>query len=132
VGVDMEKLRSDLPYRAMAERYFSAREQRELFGLPVALQIAAFYRCWTRKEAYLKGTGTGFTQPANGFDVSLLPDQPAALLAHRGLPGETERWSIRDVALPEGYCGAVAVEGQHCRDKEDEGDARDGVVIEHC
>ena len=110
VGVDMELLRQDLPFRAMAERYFSGREQRELFSLPATEQLAAFYRCWTRKEAYLKGTGTGFSQPANGFDVSLLPAHPAALLAHRGSPDAVERWSIRDIAMPEGYCAAVAME----------------------
>jgi 4'-phosphopantetheinyl transferase len=110
IGVDLEAVRLDLAFRPMAERYFSVHEQQELFSLPVAGQLAAFYRCWTRKEAYLKGTGTGFSQPANVFDVSLLPQHPPALLAHRGAPDEVERWSIRDVALPGGYCGAVAVE----------------------
>jgi 4'-phosphopantetheinyl transferase len=110
VGVDMELVRQDLPYRAMAERYFSPREQKELFSLPPAAQLAAFYRCWTRKEAYLKGTGTGFSQPSNGFDVSVLPQHPPALLAHRSLPGETGRWIIRDIDMPQGYCAAVAVE----------------------
>ncbi|OGU11390.1 MAG: 4'-phosphopantetheinyl transferase [Geobacteraceae bacterium GWC2_58_44] len=111
VGVDLEQVRQDLPFRAMAERYFSAREQEELFSLPPGEQICAFYRCWTRKEAYLKGTGTGFSQPSNGFDMALLPDHPAELLAHRGSPGEIGRWSIKDVAVPKGYCAAVAVEG---------------------
>jgi 4'-phosphopantetheinyl transferase len=110
VGVDLELVREDLDFRPMAERYFSAREQRELFSLPEPGQRAAFYRCWTRKEAYLKGTGTGFSQPANAFDVSLLPQHPPALLDHRGAPQEVERWSIRDLEMPEGYCAAVAVE----------------------
>ena len=108
----MELLRQDLPYRDMAERYYSPREQQDLFGLAPDEQLAAFYRCWTRKEAYLKGTGTGFSQPANGFDVSLLPQHEPALLAHRASPEETLRWSIRDVAMPKGYCAAVAVEAE--------------------
>ena len=110
IGVDLELVRQNLPYRAMAERYFSDREQQDLFSLAPAEQMAAFYRCWTRKEAYLKGTGTGFSQPANGFDVSLLPQHPPALLAHRSSPGATARWSIRDIVMPEGFCAAVAVE----------------------
>ena len=113
VGVDLELVREDLDFRPMAERYFSARERRELFSLPQEGQRAAFYRCWTRKEAYLKGTGTGFSQAANAFDVSLLPQHPPELLEHRGSPAEVERWSIRDVELPEGYCAAVAVEGEN-------------------
>jgi 4'-phosphopantetheinyl transferase len=111
VGVDLEQVRQDLSYRTMAERYFSPHEQEDLFSLPASEQIGAFYRCWTRKEAYLKGTGTGFSQPSNGFDMALLPGQPAALLAHRGSPGEVGRWNICDVEVPQGYCAAVAVEG---------------------
>jgi len=113
VGVDLELVRPDLQFRAMAERYFSLREQRELFSLAPAEQLPAFYRCWTRKEAYLKGTGTGFSQPANGFDVSLLPQHPPELLAHRASPGETERWSIRDIDMPGEYCAAVALEAEN-------------------
>jgi 4'-phosphopantetheinyl transferase len=112
VGVDLELVREDLDFRPMAERYFSEREQRELFSLPRSGQRAAFYRCWTRKEAYLKGTGTGFSQAANAFDVSLLPQHPPGLLGHRGSPAEVERWSIRDIEMPGRYCAAVAVEGE--------------------
>ena len=104
----MEQARTDLPFRVMAERFFSEREKEELFSLPPGEQAGAFYRCWTRKEAYLKGTGTGFSQPSNGFDISLLPHQPPALLAHRGNPAEAGRWSIRDIELPAGFCAAVA------------------------
>lgn len=110
IGVDMELVRLDLSFRTMAERYFSLREQEDLFNLPVSEQLAAFYRCWTRKEAYLKGAGTGFSQPSNRFDVSLLPGHPPALLAHRDSPGEVNKWCIRDIAMPRGYCAAVALE----------------------
>lgn len=108
VGVDLELVRDDLDYRPMAERYFSAREREELFTLAPEEQIAAFYRCWTRKEAYMKGTGTGFSQPSTAFDVSLQPGRPA-LLAHRGDPDEPARWSIVDLEVPEGYCAALAL-----------------------
>jgi len=110
VGVDLEEIRQDLPFRAMAERYFSAREREELFSLPPSDQLAAFYRCWTRKEAYLKATGSGFSQPSTVFDVSLLPQDSPALLSHRGSPEETERWSIKDLAVPEGYCAALVIQ----------------------
>lgn len=110
IGVDLEWVREDLSYRAMAERFFSGAEQQELFSLSSDEQLAAFYRCWTRKEAYLKAAGSGFSQPANMFDVSLLPQHAPALLAHRGAPAEMERWTLRDVAVPAGYCAALAVE----------------------
>lgn len=109
VGVDLEAVRQELDFAPMARRYFSEREQEELFSLPPEEQLAAFYRCWTRKEAYLKGTGTGFSQPCTSFDMSLLPGQPPRLLAHRGSPTEVDSWSIHDLPVPQGYCAAVAI-----------------------
>ena len=111
VGIDLELRRDDLPYRDMARRYFSPRERDELFSLTDQEQLDAFYRCWTRKEAWLKGCGTGFTQPSDSFDVSLLPGHPPALIAHRTLPGEPARWSLADISLPDGYCASLASAG---------------------
>ncbi|TSK07980.1 MAG: 4'-phosphopantetheinyl transferase superfamily protein [Geobacter sp.] len=109
IGVDLEEIREDLAFRPMAERYFSLRENEELFGLDPAEQLEAFYRCWTRKEAYMKGTGSGFSHPSTGFDVTLLPGEPPTLLGHRGDPREVERWSIVDLDAGPGYCAALAL-----------------------
>ncbi|GFO69936.1 4'-phosphopantetheinyl transferase [Geomonas limicola] len=110
VGVDLEEIRGDLDFRPMAERYFAPSEQQELFALEPAQQLTAFYRCWTRKEAYLKGTGVGFSQPANSFQVSLAPNVPAALVVHHDHPEESRRWSLRDLPAPAGYCAALAAQ----------------------
>lgn len=109
VGVDLEEVRQDLAFRPMAERYFSERERAELFGLEPQQQLAAFYRCWTRKEAYMKATGSGFSQPSTGFDVSLRPGEPAALVGHRADPAEVGCWRIIDLSVPAGYQAALAV-----------------------
>jgi 4'-phosphopantetheinyl transferase len=111
VGIDIEKTAKELPYRNIARMFFSPREQEELFTLPPDEQLAAFYRCWSRKEAYLKGCGRGFSVPSGNFDVSLLPGQKPALIEHRLSPGESGRWSLLDIPAPEGFCAALAVEG---------------------
>jgi 4'-phosphopantetheinyl transferase len=111
VGVDLERVQEDLPYRAMAERFLSPRERSELFSLPLELQLPAFYRCWTRKEAYLKGCGSGFSQPPDSLDVSLLHDLPAAILAHRLDPAEAARWKLMDLKVPICFMAALAVTG---------------------
>lgn len=110
LGIDLEQIREDLPYEAMAQQFFSRREQADLFSLPTELQRAAFFRCWTRKEAYLKGCGSGFSQPAHICDVSLLPGQPPALLADRIDPSQTSKWSLIDLDVPEGFCATLAVQ----------------------
>ncbi|MBJ6800874.1 4'-phosphopantetheinyl transferase family protein [Geomonas propionica] len=112
IGVDLEEVRQDLAFRPMAERYFSVREREELFGLEPRQQLEAFYRCWTRKEAYMKATGSGFSQPSTGFDMSLRPGEPAALLGHASAPGDVNRWRIVDLPVPAGYCAALAIQRQ--------------------
>jgi len=112
VGVDMEQIREDLEFHAMAKRFFSSREQDELFSLPPEQQLAAFYRCWTRKEAYLKGCGCGFSQPSTCCDVSLLPNHPPALLEHRIHLAEPKYWNLKDITVPPGFCAALAMKGQ--------------------
>lgn len=111
LGIDLEQRVDDLPYQGMAEQFFSPRELTELFSLSLELQLDAFFRCWTRKEAYLKGCGSGFSQPANCCDVSLLPDHVPALLEHRTCPAEPGRWQLMDLTVPDGFYAALAVKG---------------------
>jgi 4'-phosphopantetheinyl transferase len=113
VGVDIEQIRPELADSKFADRFFSAAEVRDLRALPVAEQGRAFFRCWTRKEAFVKARGDGLSLPLHSFDVTLRPDQPAALLHTRPDPDEADRWSLHAVlvdAAP-GYEAAVAVEG---------------------
>jgi 4'-phosphopantetheinyl transferase len=111
VGLDLEELREAMPFQRMAERFFVAEETEELLSLPQDKQLAAFFRCWTRKEAYLKGLGTGLSRPANSFRVSLIPGQPP-LLDDFQHPEVGRRWTLHDIGVPEGYWAALAMEGK--------------------
>ena len=109
VGVDVEYMRADFTGDDIARRFFSPFEVQSLCGLPDANRVESFFRCWTRKEAYIKATGRGLSQPLDGFDVTLAPGETAALL--RTDEGSHERWSMANVEVGPGYAGAVAVEG---------------------
>lgn len=113
IGVDVERVRPELAAGRIAERFFSPREAAALRELPPAEQPAAFFRCWTRKEAFVKARGEGLALPLHSFDVSLAPDEPAALLRVADDPAEAARWTLRTItpALP-GYLAALAVEGR--------------------
>lgn len=113
IGVDVEFVRADFTTDDIARRYFSPFEANSLCGLPSEDRVDAFFRCWTRKEAYLKATGRGLSQALDGFDVTLRPGESAALL--RTEDGAHERWTLSDIAVGEGYAGAVAVEGKVTR-----------------
>lgn len=112
IGVDVERLREmQHDGEPLAERFFSPREAAVLRSLPTRLRREAFFRCWTSKEAYIKAQGKGLSLPLDQFDVSLHPDEPAALLATQHDPQEARRWSLRSLFPSEGYVAAVAVEG---------------------
>ncbi len=110
VGVDVEHIRADFASEDIARRFFSAVEVANLCALSGEEQVEAFFRCWTRKEAFIKVTGKGLSQSLEEFDVTLAAEVPAALLRVRD--DEAERWELFDVEVGEGYAGALAVEGR--------------------
>ncbi len=108
VGVDLEKVRPDLERDAIAQRYFAPREAQRLSTLPPADQLPAFFRCWTRKEAYVKARGAGLSLPLDEFEVSLEARLPH-LLWVAGDDDEAAQWTLFEPLLPPDYFGAVAV-----------------------
>jgi 4'-phosphopantetheinyl transferase len=107
VGVDVEDVRPI--ERDVAKRFFSPTEIASMAPLDGEEWLDAFYRCWTRKEAVLKVEGTGLRIPLDSFDVSVLADQPAALLAARPESKLTSHWRLHDLAPAEGSMAAIAV-----------------------
>lgn len=105
VGVDVEHIKADFETEGIAERFFSALEVQTLNTLAEEEKPAAFFRCWTRKEAYIKAIGSGLSHPLDSFDVTLAPGEPAAL-------SRAEGWSLFDLEVAPQYAAALAVEGQ--------------------
>lgn len=108
IGVDVEHIRSDFASEEVARRFFSRREVETFNALPQHDQVTGFFKCWTRKEAFIKVIGRGMSQPLDKFDVTL--EQPAALLWVSG--DDASRWSLYDLEVGGDYAGALAVEGQ--------------------
>jgi 4'-phosphopantetheinyl transferase len=109
IGVDAEKIRAQPDAQKLAKRFFSAREQLFLGKLSGDELQRAFFRCWTRKEAYIKAKGEGLSIPLHAFDVSLEEDQPAALVGTRPDPTEAGRWTLYDLSVGQGYAAALTV-----------------------
>jgi 4'-phosphopantetheinyl transferase len=112
LGVDVEQIRGGRDHEAIARRFFSQHEQEQLSALPPSERAAAFFRCWTRKEAYIKATGDGLALPLHQFDVSLAAGEENALLATRPDAGEAAKWTLREVPAAEGYAAALCVRGR--------------------
>jgi 4'-phosphopantetheinyl transferase len=111
LGVDVERMREDMATAEIAARFFSPYECAALASLPAPMQCAAFFECWTRKEAYLKARGDGLSLPLDLFDVAFLPGAEARLLATRHDPQELRRWSLCALDVGAGHKAALAVEG---------------------
>ncbi|MBI3761430.1 MAG: 4'-phosphopantetheinyl transferase superfamily protein [Chloroflexi bacterium] len=114
IGIDVEYVRREVEHLSIARRFFSSGEVAALYALPADLRQEAFFTCWTRKEAFIKARGEGLSYPLDQFDVSLAPDEPAALLSVRGC-STARGWSLRSLSPGPGYAAALALEGEACR-----------------
>jgi len=106
VGVDVELIRGEVAGEAIASRYFSEKEFEELSELPAGMKAEGFFRCWTRKEAYIKARGEGLSIPLKSFSVSLKARTQEVLQS----PDHTE-WCLQSLDPEFGYAGALAAEG---------------------
>ena len=110
VGVDLEHVRPICELKNIVGRYFTCQEQAQWHAMAEQERLPAFFRCWTRKEAYLKARGVGLSGGLDRFEVTLAPDQPARLVRDLDRPDATERWRLYDLSPCEGYMAACAVE----------------------
>jgi 4'-phosphopantetheinyl transferase len=108
LGVDVERLRKMDDAETIAMRFFSDAEASELVSLNPGDRSLAFFRCWTRKEAYIKAIGDGLAIPLDGFQVTLLPGTPARFVQIAGDVGAASDWTLHHLELFPDYIGALA------------------------
>jgi 4'-phosphopantetheinyl transferase len=107
LGVDVEKVRHLESLTPIAQRHFSDTEFRRLDELQGEARELAFYRCWTRKEAYIKALGEGLSLALDSFEVSL-GEEPQFLACHDGRENPSH-WSMLDVSPGPEFVAAVAM-----------------------
>jgi 4'-phosphopantetheinyl transferase len=108
LGIDIERIRSDVDTAALAERFFSLRERAGLEALPNHLRVTGFFACWTRKEAFLKATGDGLSFPLVDFSVTTHPDLDPALEELQGNTEAGKQWFLADLSVCDGYRATAA------------------------
>jgi 4'-phosphopantetheinyl transferase len=118
VGVDIELIDEESASSEIAERFFAPDETTDLKRLPAKLWNAAFFSCWTRKEAYVKAIGEGLSHPLNKFSVSILPEELTPTL-RTDTSKQKQIWFLKTLFPDPNYAAALAVEGVmpliHCR-----------------
>jgi 4'-phosphopantetheinyl transferase len=101
VGVDVERVRPDLDWLAIARRVFPSGQTAALEGLPAGEQLEAFLWAWCRLEARLKARGEGLA----GLERLRSPGPAGEAAGAEPLEAET----LWDVDVPPGYAAAVAL-----------------------
>jgi 4'-phosphopantetheinyl transferase len=90
VGIDVERVRPVPEASAIMDRWFGESEGRAWRSGGERDQ--GFIRFWTRREAYLKALGVGFSDEGVPRDIDLA------------------RWEVHDLEPRDGYLGALIVE----------------------
>jgi 4'-phosphopantetheinyl transferase len=111
VGVDIEYMCELSELEQIASSFFRPEEFAAIASSPPAERRSAFFRSWTRKEAYVKALGAGFSTPVEGLPVTA-SESPAHSL-HAGLEGAAnESWVLEDLNLAPDYAVALAYCGE--------------------
>jgi 4'-phosphopantetheinyl transferase len=104
VGVDIERLLDPAPPgaedpldAAIDEGWLAPGEASAIRMLSRADQMIALGRCWTQKEAVLKGEGVGLRRPLSTVGTPVR--------AH----GRSGRWRLFPVDVPDGYVASLAL-----------------------
>jgi 4'-phosphopantetheinyl transferase len=92
VGIDVERIDRAIDALALAERFFPAEEAASLRGLAEPHRSVAFFRGWTRKEAFVKAQGEGLAR-------SLEP-----------VGAERAHWTTVEVPCADGYVAHLCSE----------------------
>ena len=87
IGVDVERIDPAFDREAVARHFFCGGE----VGAALA-SAEEFFRLWTRKEAFLKALGVGFSLAPENFDLSV--DRPG--------------WSLESFSPAPGYIATLA------------------------
>ena len=77
--------------------------------LPAWKHSAAFFRAWTRKEAYVKARGDGFSHDSSRYAVEFQQTKTARLILDEIDPSAPAQYQLTPVVAPPGYEAACAL-----------------------
>ncbi len=102
VGIDIERIQEDFAFESVAQRFFTSREVAALQVLPPEFRREAFYKCWTGKEALMKGKGLGLSGSLDEVRIRLTATGVRVTSTVRD-------WSLTELSPIGGYAAALAI-----------------------
>ncbi len=105
IGIDIEISKPKRDLAQLAERCFSAKEYQGWCQLPPAQQGPAFYRLWTKKEAFVKAVGRGIVLGVERCEFELVSG--GKLLDIPAEYGPAHAWQVHELDVGEEACAAL-------------------------
>lgn len=112
LGVDLEKVDASIEVERLAVRFFSPTEAAAVLALSATDRPAAFFRTWTRKEAFIKAHGKGLSLPLDQFTVTVSLEDPVQFQRIDWAPEMVAEWSLTSFMVREELPGAVVLRGK--------------------
>jgi 4'-phosphopantetheinyl transferase len=106
IGVDVEDAERKVTCDAIADRFFSPAEVRDLLELDPVGQRQRFFHYWTLKEAYIKALGMGLEQPLRDITFTVLPQGKATVSTAE----DAHPWLLRTYQPADGYLLSLALQ----------------------
>lgn len=110
LGADIEYQKENISMAELVRRFFAPAEVAAFQQLTSGQQPEAFFKAWTRKEAYLKACGGGLSIGLDRVIVSFAPGETPRIIEIDGSRIEAARWSLASLNPAEGYQAALVVE----------------------
>ena len=92
IGVDIERTDRNIDLLRLSKRFFAPSEQEVLAAVAEYDRKDAFFKIWSRKEAYIKCSGQGLRIPLSSFAVNISNEQPQILQHNKDI--STDQWQL--------------------------------------
>lgn len=112
LGVDLEKVRSNIEALAISQHYFFGSEREAIERAPPGVRDNVFFRYWVAKEAVLKAQGIGLGFPLDRFRVDFHQGEEHARIETLDPDRLDGAWTVRMLPAETGWPAAVAARGE--------------------
>jgi 4'-phosphopantetheinyl transferase len=112
LGVDLERVRSNIEALDISRRYFFGAEREAIAQAEPRTRDSLFFRYWVAKEAVLKAQGIGLGFPLERFRVDFLSTGDTARIESLDPLRLEPDWTVRMLRCEAGWAGAVAARGE--------------------
>ncbi len=112
IGVDVEGIKTSKYHEGIVKSNYSVQERLQYESIPESQKLEAFFRAWTRKEAYIKAIGLGLYYPLEKFTVDLSSTSEKGLISIEGSTEKAKNWHLPSFYADERFMAAVAIEAE--------------------